>query len=84
MPKLRQTTHADLRAAIDSNGGVECEQVPHVFYPEDIPGLIEKRQAVELAKTICERCPILETCRNYALENGEGYGIWAGLLASER
>ena len=36
------------------------------------------------AKEICQRCPVLRECREYALSVGEPYGVWGGLSASER
>jgi WhiB family redox-sensing transcriptional regulator len=36
------------------------------------------------AKAICRRCPVLEECREYAIEAAEPYGIWGGLSADER
>ena len=37
-----------------------------------------------MAKAICVRCPVLEECREYALEVGETHGIWGGLNEMER
>jgi WhiB family redox-sensing transcriptional regulator len=36
------------------------------------------------AKRVCARCPVLERCRTYALENEERYGVWGGLAEEER
>lgn len=84
MTKYRQITHTDLRLAIIKNDGVECEQVPHVFFPEELPPHSERNTAIALAKEICARCPIIDVCREYALTNREEFGVWAGLLPSER
>lgn len=34
------------------------------------------------SKRICERCPVLDRCRERSRD--ERYGTWAGLTASER
>ncbi len=48
-----------------------------VFYPKR--GLPAKK-----AKRICATCPVLNTCRAYALVAGERVGIWGGLSEKER
>lgn len=42
--------------------------------------------AVEAAKQICEKCPVIRECREYALKNPEKteYGVWGGLSELER
>lgn len=37
-----------------------------------------------MAKEICKHCPVLQECRNHALENREEYGIWGGMGEKER
>ena len=81
----RQDPMKFLLDAIARIGGAECQQVPHIFFPEDNhkqPKITREENAA--AKTICGRCPIQVECLTYALESGEAYGIWGGLLASER
>lgn len=36
------------------------------------------------AKRICSACPVLEQCRQYAVDAGEPHGIWGGLTPPER
>lgn len=42
------------------------------------------------AKAIClglydgKRCPLLELCLKFAMENNERYGVWGGLTPDER
>jgi WhiB family redox-sensing transcriptional regulator len=37
------------------------------------------------ARKVCEACPVLETCREYAITSPEPlHGIWGGLGARER
>ena len=36
------------------------------------------------AKAICQECPVITRCRQYAIDAAEPYGIWGGLTALER
>lgn len=36
------------------------------------------------AKAVCATCPALQACREYALRNGEIYGVWGGLGEADR
>ncbi|WP_037606188.1 WhiB family transcriptional regulator [Streptacidiphilus rugosus] len=38
----------------------------------------------EAAKRICAACPVLEQCRDFALECREEYGVWGGMTEGER
>ncbi len=37
-----------------------------------------------LAKSLCQRCPVLQQCRTHALTVREPYGVWGGLTAEDR
>lgn len=54
---------------------------PEVFFAHG-----ESNQCVEAIKTFCEWCPVRTTCLGFALHNtiGDQYGIWGGMLASQR
>lgn len=88
MTSQRQTkitkSYVQLAASIRENGGVECEQVPEIFYPEDSPFPSEGRMMRELAQTICGRCPIKNQCADYAINSDEPFGIWGGLTPQDR
>jgi WhiB family transcriptional regulator, redox-sensing transcriptional regulator len=46
-----------------------------------------KRERLEReaeAKAVCATCPALDACREYALRNGEVYGVWGGLGEADR
>lgn len=70
-------------SAIDQIGGVECGDLPEVFFPfgESFDML---NYQIEIAKSYCERCPIAALCANYAIEMEEPFGIWGGLTPQER
>lgn len=44
---------------------------------------MQMRMNSEKALTICGQCPVIETCRDYAL-GWELYGIWGGMTEKER
>lgn len=72
--------------AIDENGGVECAQVPHVFYPEDFHTSSQSMGMVRLAeftaREICMRCPVIAQCLRVGLR--EEFGIWGGTTPEQR
>jgi len=59
----------------------ECGQVPDVYYPEETT---QPARSTWTAKQVCNRCPIINECGQYALEANEIYGIWGGMTAHER
>ena len=76
-----EKSYRQLMQAIQDNDGVECAQVPDIFYTEDWSAF--KTSDILLAKQICGRCPVKMECLEYALPN-EDHGIWAGLQPHER
>src|SRR5699024_10073716 len=40
----------------------------------------ERPADLEQAKALCRSCPLLEACRDGALERGEPWGVWGGRL----
>ncbi|MBB5167148.1 WhiB family transcriptional regulator [Mycobacterium sp. AZCC_0083] len=40
--------------------------------------------AEETAKAMCLTCPVLDTCRDWALTNDEDWGVWGGMTPQER
>ena len=55
---------------------------PELFFPigNTGPALTQ----IEEAKTICQRCPVVDVCLKWALENGQDAGVWGGLSEDER
>ena len=39
---------------------------------------------IELAKQVCGRCDVVETCLKWALDTGQDAGVWGGLSEDER
>lgn len=50
--------------------------------PTESHGVRIRRE--RMARRICSRCPVLESCRRFAAETGQPHGIWGGLTESER
>lgn len=67
------------RFFVPSDGVVPlCAQTdPDVFYPE-------KGASSRPAKTLCFACEARVECLDFALDNGEPFGIWGGKTARER
>lgn len=75
----------DLHEAIIDLGGVECEQVPEIFFPEDYsaPSQVQIRvMAIETAREICLRCPVMAKCLKVGMY--EDFGIWGGTTPDQR
>jgi len=66
-----------------SQGACRGLQTMMFFHPEYERGPTRMRREAE-AKAVCQRCPVIEQCRQHALQVHEPYGIWGGLSAEER
>jgi WhiB family redox-sensing transcriptional regulator len=51
-----------------------------IFYPERGCSIHD----VNAAKAICNECPVIKQCLDYAIENYEIIGIWGGTSQFER
>lgn len=55
-----------------------CTQTePEIFFPD-------KGGSVEDAKSVCDLCSVREQCLEYALKNGERFGVWGGKSERQR
>ncbi len=50
---------------------------PAIFFPG-------RGEPTRLAKSICAECQVRRACLQYALDNGEKYGVWGGVAEAER
>jgi WhiB family redox-sensing transcriptional regulator len=50
---------------------------PELFFPE-------RGSSTREAKEVCRGCVVREDCLEYALANGEKFGIWGGMSERER
>lgn len=62
-----------------------CREVnPELFFhPEGERGA-ERRSRGSQALAVCHECPVMQCCRDHALEAGEPYGVWGGLTEDQR
>jgi WhiB family redox-sensing transcriptional regulator len=86
MPQSISLTNAqNTPAAIDLDGEdkswqdmANCLGVdPDLFFPE-------RGASTREAKEVCKGCVFRDDCLEYALANGEKFGIWGGMSERER
>ena len=61
-----------------------CENIPEVFFPEDIVDPAMAELATHRAKTLCQTCPLLKPCADYAIQARLTSGIWGNTTPEER
>ena len=61
----------------------ECRGLTEIFFPPvaERPQARERREA--MARTVCQQCAVLDTCRTFARDHHE-YGFWGGESEEER
>ena len=68
----------DAAGLTDWKSKANCMGVdPDLFFPE-------RGMSTREAKEVCKGCVVREDCLEYALANGEKFGIWGGLSERER
>ena len=55
---------------------------PDVFFPIGTTGPAVVQ--IEQAKAVCGRCPVVQSCLDWALRSGQDSGVWGGLSEDER
>jgi WhiB family transcriptional regulator, redox-sensing transcriptional regulator len=53
------------------------------FHPDGERNPSRARRTAQ-AKAVCRRCPVIEQCREFALQTREPFGVWGGLAEAER
>ena len=82
---IRRSHETPRSRRLDWLSEARCKGQPtEIFFAADNERGMELRRSEWLAKQICRSCPVLEACRNYALDAPEPYGIWGALTPSER
>ena len=58
------------------------DEDPELFFPIGTtgPALVQ----IEQAKAVCQRCPVVQSCLDWALRSGQDSGVWGGLSEDER
>ncbi len=57
---------------------------PETFFSPEHERGPRRRAREAVAKTWCNRCPVMSACLRHALDVREPYGVWGGLNARER
>lgn len=81
------TTRRELLDAIETNGSenIPCLNLDtNTWYPDSKLEIMH-----ELPVRLCQTCPIIETCLEYAMRSeeratGDRYGVWGGTTPHER
>jgi len=68
-----------LRAVPDWTGALCAQTDPELFFPDKT-----NISNGYLAKKICRKCPLLQECFDYAIQDWELRGIWGGTSERER
>lgn len=55
-----------------------CRKDPDAMFPGSLAA------EIEYAKAICHSCPVIEQCKQWALETRQGLGVWGGLSEGDR
>jgi WhiB family redox-sensing transcriptional regulator len=58
------------------------EEDPELFFPIGNTG--PALHQIDEAKQVCQRCPVTDSCLQWALESGQDAGVWGGLSEDER
>ncbi len=85
MPQSISLTSAQSAPAVELGGEdkswqdmANCLGVdPDLFFPE-------RGASTREAKEVCKGCVVRDDCLEYALANGEKFGIWGGMSERER
>jgi WhiB family redox-sensing transcriptional regulator len=64
-------------------GSCRGENPDIFFHPEHERGP-SRRNRDMAAKAVCLTCPVMQQCREHALQVREPYGVWGGLTEPER
>ncbi len=61
-----------------------CKSVdPEIFFHPDNQRGDDKIERVRQAKVVCQTCPVIIECRNFAIDTRQDFGIWGGLDEDE-
>lgn len=65
-----------LSEAQDEVANYNCKDNPYFYMDyEDESHLIPD----DMAEELCHKCPLLKLCYDFAVANGETYGVWGGI-----
>jgi WhiB family redox-sensing transcriptional regulator len=68
----------DIFGDVDNWQGAKCSEAwvdPDIFFMKELE---------DFSQTICEKCPLIEQCAEYAVSNQIAEGVWGGLTENQR
>lgn len=65
------------------DGACQGESPDIFFHPEGERGPA-RRNRDSAAQAVCHGCPVLQNCRQHALQVREPYGVWGAMTEEER
>lgn len=74
----------DLVVRVRGPAGEWADQGLCVNHPNQDLWFPERGASTAEAKAICRACPVQRPCLEYAVANGEKFGIWGGKSERER
>ena len=81
LPIYASTSPSQLRRVPDWTDAA-CTGKGHLFFRPTADPRNEWNPAAAIA--ICGRCPLLQTCRDYAIQQRIEYGVWGGTTGNQR
>lgn len=83
MTRIPAAAPSNLEPAVDWRAASLCRtEDPELFHP--VGTTAAALRTIAKAKTICNRCPSVAACLDYALTTPVHDGIWGGLTENER
>lgn len=58
------------------------DEDPELFFPQGTTG--PALDQIERAKAVCQRCPVIDECLDWALETNQDAGVWGGKSEDQR
>jgi WhiB family redox-sensing transcriptional regulator len=82
-PQLTASDDNEEYTAMDWRHRALCrDEDPELFFPIGTTGPAVVQ--IEQAKAVCRRCPVMQSCLEWALSSGQDSGVWGGLSEDER
>ena len=78
------TPNEDFTDVLRTVGETPCVTNPDAFFAEDSETNGIEGEQRRIAKKLCETCPVINECLNYAMTVNEPFGIWGGLTFYQR
>jgi WhiB family transcriptional regulator, redox-sensing transcriptional regulator len=83
VPRRIERTFKNVDERMDWLRSARClDEDPDLFFP--IGAAAPARDQEELAKAICRRCSVIETCLEWSLATAQDAGVWGGMSEEER